>query len=119
VIIAVLAAWAMAWMYHVITEHHALIRIRHVFREQDLPQADRHSLWHRTGHGRRLAAEGALTAAGVLAGLAWELSPWVVLVLSVTAGIAAVIVVIMRLPARRYGQQPAEPAAGRKTWPGS
>ena len=88
VVIAVAVVMTAAWLYHAVTEHHYHLVLLHVIRSSTVvPPATHDTRWHAMSHPRRLLVDALLIGAAILAGLAWELSPYMVAVLAVIAGI--------------------------------
>lgn len=86
-----------AWLWHTIADHHGHLVLLKVVRPKTVVPSTRHSSkWHMASHPRRLMANLALIAAAILAGMAWEWSPYVALVIVAGSAVTFVILAWMR-----------------------
>lgn len=86
-----------AWLYHVLADHHGyLVALRVIRPSTVVPPARSRSLWHRLNHPRRLLVNAVLTGAAILAGLAWELSPYAAGVIVIGSAVAFAVFTWMR-----------------------
>jgi len=94
----VLAAGAMGW--HMVSEHYVhLVWLRVIDPETKVPDVSHGSWWHAMPHWKRLGAHAVMAGTAIVAGLAWQLSPYAIAALAVL-GAAVLVLVFMRRAGR-------------------
>lgn len=97
VVIAYLAIAAGATGWHMASEHYVhLVWLRVIEPDTKVPDVSHRSWWHAMPHWKRLGAHAAMAGAAILAGLAWELSPYVAAAVIIGSGVTGTILVLMR-----------------------
>ena len=91
----VIAAGAMAW--HMVSEHYVhLVWLRAADPETKVPDVSQDSWWHAMAHWKRLGAHAVMAGTAIVAGLAWQLSPYAIAAMAVLGVIALVLVRVRR-----------------------
>lgn len=91
----VIAAGAMAW--HMVSEHYVhLVWLRAADPETKVPDVSPDSWWHAMAHWKRLGAHAVMAGTAIVAGLAWQLSPYAIAALAVLAAVILVLVLVRR-----------------------
>lgn len=89
------------WLYHALADHHGhLVLLKLVRPAVVVPETRHDSKWHAMSHPRRLLVNALLVGAAILAGLAWELSPYVAAAVITGWAVTTAILVSMRRAGR-------------------
>ncbi len=97
------AAAATGW--HAVTEHHVHLRVLRIVRPGTrVPSTTHDAWWHSLPRSHRIAVQATLTAAGLVAGFAYQAAPAVAMaVLGVIVAAAAGLLVIRAVGGRSGG----------------
>lgn len=91
----VIAAGAMGW--HMVSEHYVhLVWLRAADPETKVPDVSQDSWWHAMAHWKRLGAHAVMAGTAIVAGLAWQLSPYAIAAFTVLGVITLVLVLVRR-----------------------